>query len=314
MTSQPQPAPGDGRSAGQVLRPLRDIAAWALVAAPAVLLFVAVIRLIPAGDGESFGSRTQDSFYGFVNVATVFFPLAAVLLAVLVQPRHPKAGLITMIALVEYAAAAFFGVIFGVLVGLINIAGFSVRSAFEEFLARVAWLAVFGVAAWAVYSLWRSLFHVAKPKPPPGVYGQPQYGMPGAYPGQPGYGPPPGQPAQPGQPTWNQQAPMYGQPPVPPHGQPGQPGQPPQAPPPGWGQQPAAPPPSGAPTVPGMYGSPAFSEPTQVVPGMQPASAPPAPSSAPPAPASPPPVPDRTQMLPDDRPGFGPAGQDPPRH
>ena len=31
MTSQPQPAPGDGRPVGQYLRPLRDLAAWALV-------------------------------------------------------------------------------------------------------------------------------------------------------------------------------------------------------------------------------------------------------------------------------------------
>ena len=48
MTSQPQPAPG---SASQYLRPLRDIAAYALVAAPAAMLFVAIIRLIPSGDG-----------------------------------------------------------------------------------------------------------------------------------------------------------------------------------------------------------------------------------------------------------------------
>ena len=379
MTSQPQPPPGEGRPVGQLLRPLRDLAAWALVAAPAVLLFVAVLRLIPAGDGESFGSRTQDSFYAFVNLATILFPLAAVLLSLLVQPRHPKAKLITTIALAEYAAAAFFGVLFGVLIGLINVAGFSVRAALEEFLARAAWLAVFGVAAWAVYSIWRALFYVPKPKAPPGVYGQPQYNVPGTFPGQPGYGPPPGQPLQPGQPgqpvqpgpplpgqplpgqsaqpgqplpgqpaqpgqplpgqpgqgtpgqpTWNQQAPLYGQPPVPPPS-----AYPPQSPPPGWGQ-----PQSGAPTVPGMYGRPPAAEPTQVVPQATPSSAPPAPSSAPPAPSSAPPAPssappfsappasappapsspppappvaDHTQVLPENRPGFGPADQDPPR-
>ncbi|HEV8175892.1 MAG TPA: hypothetical protein VGP91_19800, partial [Actinoplanes sp.] len=72
MTSQPQPAPGD---ASQYLRPLRDIAAYALVAAAAVMLFVAIIRLIPSGVGLDFGSRAQDSFYSYVNVPTIFFPL-----------------------------------------------------------------------------------------------------------------------------------------------------------------------------------------------------------------------------------------------
>jgi hypothetical protein len=180
VTSQPQPAPGDAPPVGQYLRPLRDLAAWALVGAPAVLLFVAIIRLIPAGDGEQFASRTQDSFYSFVNLPTIFFPLAAVLLSLLVRPVHPKAKLITVIALVEYAVAAFFGVVFGILVGLIQIAGFSVRTAFEELLVRLVWLAVFALAGFAVYKIWRGLFYVPKPVAPPGVYGQPQYGVPGA--------------------------------------------------------------------------------------------------------------------------------------
>ena len=230
MTSQPQPAPG-GRPVGQFLRPLRDLAAWALVAAPAVMLFVAIIRLIPSGDGEQFASRTQDSFYSFVNLPTIFFPLGAVLLSLLVQPQHAKAKLITVVAAVEYAVAAFFGVIFGILVGLVQLAHFSVRTAFEELLVRAAWLAVFAIAAYATYQVWRNLFHVPKPKPAPGMYGQPQYGAPGAYPGQPGYGQPGapygqpgyGQPVPPGQPIPPGQPVQPGQP-VPP-GQPGQPAQ-----------------------------------------------------------------------------------------
>jgi hypothetical protein len=342
VTSQPQPAPGDPAPAGtapvgQFLRPLRDLAAWALVGAPAVLLFVAIIRLIPAGDGEQFTSRTQNSFYSFVNLPTIFFPLAAVLISLLVLPRHPKAKLITMIALVEYAVAAFFGVIFGVFVGLIQIAEFSVRTAFEEFLVRAVWLAVFALAGFAIFKLWRGLFYVPKPAVPPGVYGQPQYGAPGAYPGQPGYGqppqqgfpqpgqpgfpPPPGQPGygQPAQPAWAQQPtygqPAYGQPPA---------GATPQAP--QWGQPPvSAQPASAQPT----YGQPASAQPTygQPAPGS-PASPPPgpfAPGQAPQYAADPTqPVPqhdqtmveridDRTEVVRDDRPGFGPADEDPPR-
>ncbi|MCY1142914.1 hypothetical protein OWR29_33390 [Actinoplanes sp. Pm04-4] len=336
MTSQPQPAPGEGRSAGQFLRPLRDLAAYALVGAPALLLFVAVIRLIPDGENQ-FGYRTQDSFYGFVNTATVFMPLAAVLLALLVQPRHPKAQLITMIALVEYAVIAFFGLVFGLLIGLINHASNNgARIAFEELLVRVAWLGVFAVAAYAVFRLWQGLFHVAKPKAPPGVYGQPVYGQPGTYPGQPGYGQPPqGQPgyapgAYPPPPGAPQGMPpqgtpgtqQFGQPLGQPYGQPQpgqpQPGQPHQGQPqPGYPQQPpawnqpAVPIPASAPPAhpasgppasaypasapPAPPGAPAFSEPTQVAPRVQPTGD------------------ERTEKIPDDRPGFGPAGEDSPR-
>src|SRR5690242_13421748 len=86
VTSQPQPVPGEGRSAGQYLRPLRDVAAYALVGAAALPLFVALVRLIP-DSGLRFSYRTQGSFGNFINLATIFFPLGAVLLALLVQPR-----------------------------------------------------------------------------------------------------------------------------------------------------------------------------------------------------------------------------------
>ncbi|MBL7256822.1 hypothetical protein [Paractinoplanes lichenicola] len=317
MTSQPQPAPGEGKSAGQFLRPLRDLAAYALVGAPALLLFVAVIRLIPDGENQ-FGYRTQDSFYGFVNTATVFMPLAAVLLAVLVQPRHPKASLITLIAVVEYAVMALFGVLFGLLIGLINHASNNgARIAFEELLVRAAWLAVLGVAAYATFRLWQGLFQVAKPKQQPGVYGQPAYGQPGTYPGQPGYGPPPQQ--QPGFAPGSYPPPGYPQPPQ--YGQP-QPGQPqPGQPQPGYPQRPpawnqsAVPMPASAPPAPPASGPPG---PFVPQPGQPPH---PAPTTAFPnfteptrtAPDAPHPGDDRTEKISEDRPGFGPADEDPPR-
>jgi hypothetical protein len=347
VTSQPQPAPGD---ASQYLRPLRDIAAYALVAAAAVMLFVAIIRLIPSGVGLDFGSRAQDSFYSYVNVPTIFFPLGAVLLSVLVQPRHPQAKLVTVIALVEYGVAAVFGVVFGILVGLIKIAGFSVRTAFEELLLRAAWLAVLAVAAFATYQIWRNLFYTPRPKPQPGVYGQPRYGVPGTYPGQPGYGQPaPGQPGfgQPGQQNFGQPPfgqppfgqPPFGQPPFgqPPFGQPpfGQPGQPAHAVEPGQGQAGFGQPVSGTPggyapppgQVPSAYmpepghgtssspaapayppaagpGEPsahhALTESTQAVPQHEPAATTP---DRPPSETGG----ERTQIVSNDRPGYGPA-------
>jgi hypothetical protein len=259
VTSTPppqQPPERPGGSAVQVIRPLRDLTAYALVAAPAVWLFVAVIRLIPSGVGQDFLTRVQNSFYSFVNIEMLLLPLAAVLLATWVQPMHKHAKLITIAALVEYAVAAFFAVLFGFLIGLVKIAGWSIRVAFEEFLVRAAWLAVFGAAAYAVFLIWRTFFYTPKPKPQPGMYGQPQqwqqqYGQPGyPQPGQPGFPPPPGQPGYP-QPQPTQ--PVQTQP------QPGQWGQPPVGQ--GWGAptagHPTVTPPSSAPPAPPVSAQPA---------------------------------------------------------
>jgi len=262
VTSQPQPPPVDGKPAGQFLRPLRDLAAYALVGATAVLLFVALLKLIPDST-TTFSFSSIGSFDDFVNLPTILFPLGAVLLSVLIQPRHPKAQLIVLAAAVEYGVAAVFGLLFGVLIGLINIASnLGALSAFEGLLERVAWLAVFGVAGYAVFQLWRNLYFTPRPKPQPGVYGTPQYGQPGTFPGQPGYGPPPGQPGFP--------APQGGFPPPPGqqgygpgvYGQPGPAWNQPSGPFPTAGQptQPVPPgpfvPPTGSPVVPPPMGSP----------------------------------------------------------
>ncbi|MFI7541741.1 hypothetical protein [Actinoplanes sp. NPDC049599] len=264
MTSTPPPQQQPGRPGGsavQVIRPLRDLTAYALVAAPAIWLFVAVIRLIPSGVGQDFLTRVQNSFYSFVNIEMLLLPLAAVLLATVVQPMHKHAKLITIAALIEYAVAAAFAVLFGFLIGLVKIAGWSVRVAFEEFLVRAAWLAVFGAAAYAVFLIWRAFFHTPKPKPQPGMYGQPQqwqqqqqYGQPGypqGQPGQPGFPPPPGQPGYP-----QPQHPAAQTQPVQTPPQPGQWGQPPA-----WGAptsgQPTVTPPASAPPAPPVSAQPA---------------------------------------------------------
>ncbi|WP_328465373.1 hypothetical protein OHA21_43415 [Actinoplanes sp. NBC_00393] len=286
MTTPSQPTPAGEKPIGQFLRPLRDLAVYALAGLPAVLLFVGVIDLF----GTDFFGRTRYSFGSFVNLVTIFFPLAAVLLALAVKPIHPKARLVVLTALVEYAVVAFFGLLFGVLFGISGIATEDPGGAFTQLLTRVAWLGVFAVAAYAVVQIWRGLYHVPKPPPQPGVYGQPQpqYGQP-PY-GQPQYGQPYGQPQ-----------PQYGQPQPPPYG----------APPPGYGQQP--PPPVYGQPQPGAQ--PAWNQPPVPTP---PVGNPP-PSSGAPAPGAPEPtqvVPraeDRTEKLPEDRPGFGPADQDPPR-
>jgi hypothetical protein len=339
VTSQTEPAstpPSSGeKSASQFTLPLREIAALVLVGATALLLLVGLIKLLIPGDFRpSFLDRASASFDDFIGLDKILFPLLAVLLANHMRPVLGRAKLITEVALIEYAVSAFFGVIFGLLIGFSNTAGNSVRTAFEALLAHVAYAAVLGVAGYAVFRVWQGLYYVPKPKPPAGTYGQPTGGFgPGQQPGggygqQPGYGQPagygqpggygqqqggfgpgqqpggygqPGYP-QPGQPTSN--PPAYGEPTQAfPQGY-GQPGQPGGAAQPGYGQP-------GSYAQPG-YGQPAY-YPTYPGPGGSPQSAPPAhPGSAPPAPPTGEESEDqRTQVLrPGQQPGSG--AEDPP--
>lgn len=293
MTTPQQPDPAAEKNIGQYLRPLRDLAVYALIGAPAVFLFVALLSLL----GDDFSLSARYSFGSFVNVATVFFPLAAVLLSLGVKPVHPKARLITMAALGEYAVASFFGVVFGLLFGVSGIAADDALAAFSALLERVAWLGVLGLAGYAVLQIW--LGYYPRVKPQPGVYGQPyQYGPPPGY-GQQQYGAPQPPVSFPGPGAPQPPASFPG--PVPP----GAPVQPPVATQPfnagaaPYGQYPSVPQPQPgwAPPPP----PPPYAEPTQPVPPR----VPPVPSA--------PPASDRTEVLPDERPGFGPAAQDPPR-
>ncbi|MEV1289030.1 hypothetical protein [Micromonospora sp. NPDC049679] len=226
MTTQPGTAPTDGVPASQITKPLRELAALVLLGANAVFLFVALLTLL-FPDSEFSGEftlRAAASFDGFIGLDNIVLPILAVLLATHIQPAVGRAKLITVVALVEYAVSVVFGVLFGLLIGLVALFERSVWVAFQTLLVRLAWLAVLGVAAYAVLTLWRTLYYVPKPKPQPGLYGQPQgYGQPG-YPHQGGY---PQQPygQQPGYPQGYPQG--YGQPGYPqqPYGQPGAPGQ-----------------------------------------------------------------------------------------
>jgi hypothetical protein len=312
VTSPPPPPPGVSAPVGQHLRPLRDLAVYVLLGATAIWLLIAVIDLIPGGPNQ-FAGRSEASFGNFVNLPNIVFPLGAVLLALLIEPRHPKARLVVLAAVVEYAVIAFFGVLFGLLIGLINTAADNgARAAFEGLLERIGWLAVLAVAAYAVFVIWQRIFTAPRPPKPahPGVYGQPPQFNPGAYPGQPGYGqpfpPPPGQ--QPFPPPGPQGPPPGQHPGMPPAGGnygPTTYGQPPPSPP--WNQPPMPMQQHGAPTYPAPVSAqpasgvpasaPPFSEPTQVVP-QHPGE----------------PADDRTQKLDEPRPGFGPAEPDPPRN
>ncbi|MFV2115484.1 hypothetical protein ACFHW0_24525 [Micromonospora sp. LOL_025] len=279
MTSPAEPASTDATQASQLTKPLRELAAFVLLGANAVFLFVGLIRLVTPTDYSTFGGRAGSAFFAFVGVESVFLPLLAVLLATHVKPPVPKAKLITQVALGEYAVSALFGGLTFLFWTVDRLAEGEILDAFLGLLSRVAWLALFAVAAYVVFKVWRTLYHVPKPKPQPGVYGQPQPG----WPQQQGGYPVPGQQV-PGQQVPGQQVP----------GQqvPGQQG--------GW-------------QAPGPYGAPYGQQPAPYAGGPQPGSPfAPAPQSAPPAPHSAPPAPHSAPPAPHSAPPFGQPQGAPP--
>jgi hypothetical protein len=209
LTSQPGPAPTDVPRATQITGPLRELAALVLVGANALLLFVGLINLaIPASPGDTFTRRAGSSVFDFAGVTAIVLPLLAVLLATHLRPVVSRAKLITLAAVAEYAVSAVLAV-FALLAWLLgSLVDAAFRLAFTGLLVRVAYLAMFAVAAFAVFKVWRTLYYVPRAKPPAGSHGQPQpYGQPG-YPQQPGYPGQPGYPQQggyPGQPGYPQQ-------------------------------------------------------------------------------------------------------------
>ncbi|MET8088990.1 hypothetical protein [Micromonospora sp. NPDC005220] len=284
MTSPAEPTSADAAQARQLTKPLRELAALALLGANAVFLFVGLLRLIAPNDDSSFTDRAGSAFDAFIGVEAVGLPLLAVLLATHISPVLAKAKLITQAALIEYAVSALFGTLTMLIWTVGRLAEAEVLDALLGVLTRFAWMVIFAIAAWVVYTIWRAHYYVPRPKPQPGVYGQP-------HPGQP-------------HPGWPQQQ----------GGWPAQPGGQPQG---GW---PAAGQPGGYPPAqyPGQFGqqSPPFQAPQSPPPHPQsappfqaaPQSAPPFPQSAPPAnpappsPAAPPfgqpPSADPTQAIP----------------
>ncbi|MEH0843411.1 hypothetical protein V6U81_13590 [Micromonospora sp. CPCC 205711] len=312
MTSPAEPAPTAASQARQLTAPLRELAALVLLGANAVLLFVGFVRLlVPTSDYSTFSGRAGSEFFSFVGVESTVLPLLAVLLATHVNPVLPRAKQITQVAVGEYA----FGALFGTLTFLIwlvdRLAKGEVLDALLGMLTRAAWFGVFAVAAFVVYRVWRTLYFVPKPKPQPGVYGQPQPGWPQqsgpagyGVPGQPGGG----YPAQPGgypaQPGGYPAAGQYGHPApasAPPFAAPqsGPPFAAPQSGPPStpsFGGAPQAGSPFGGSNTAPPFGQPPSADPTQTIP-RQPADA----GTRPPSPAD---EADRTQRLHRDDPNF----------
>jgi hypothetical protein len=202
--------PGE-RTARQFTDPMRQPAAFVLLAANGLILLFAVMDMFVVFEDWSgnFLSRAGSSYVDFVGIVSIGFPLLAVLLATHIKPRVPQARLITVLALVEYGVSALFGALcllvdflHGVTDSQTTLGISPARRAFEDFLVRAGEFTVLLVAAFAVFQLFQGLYTSTRPVAANAPYGQPGY--PPAY-GQPGY------PSAYGQPTYPSGFHPYGQ-------------------------------------------------------------------------------------------------------
>lgn len=195
MTTQPENPATEEKRASEFTKPVRDLLAFVLLGANAVLLFFAVVDLlIPYDfDPRGFTGRADAQFGSFAGFVPVVFPLVAVLITTHIAPASARSRLITLAALIEYAVSALFGVVcmFAAFVGTVESGTFSsVRAGFENFLRQLVQLAVLAAVGYLLARVWKGMYAVPRPVTPQG-YGQPYapagYGQPGA---PAGYGQP----------------------------------------------------------------------------------------------------------------------------
>ena len=108
------PSPTGGSAISRSLASPRALAAWALLGYAALALFFAFfLWLLP--NGGTFSDRSAGA--GFRDLFVIAMPILAVLLAAYVTPDLPLARLMTLVAMIEYLAILFFGLI-TLLIGL----------------------------------------------------------------------------------------------------------------------------------------------------------------------------------------------------
>ncbi|GAA0729864.1 hypothetical protein GCM10010199_44560 [Dactylosporangium roseum] len=207
-----QPKPAEEKKALQFTSPYRELVSLVLLGVNGVLLLAGLITLLTSLASDFLGNAGS-SFGSFVSVETIALPILAVLIATHIEPAVPKARLVVLGALIEYAMAALFGVVLLLagLIGDLQPDGVRVGFVFAAFLSRLGGLALLGLVLFLVIRVYLGAY--APAKPPQGVYGQPTYpyGQPGYPYAQQQYG------QQPGYPAGAQTAPV-------PQGYPAQPG------------------------------------------------------------------------------------------
>ncbi|WP_327008337.1 hypothetical protein OHA72_14410 [Dactylosporangium sp. NBC_01737] len=170
----PVAAPVDVKKARALTMPYRELAAFVLLGVAGAFLLAGFIALLTTLT-DQFLNNAGGAFSAFVSIETVALPILAVLLATHLDPVVPKAKLIVLIALIEYAVAALFGLVMllASLIGDLRGEGVPMGPVLAVFLTRLGTLSLLGLGLFLVIRVYLGAY--APPKPPPGVYGQPAY-------------------------------------------------------------------------------------------------------------------------------------------
>ena len=174
----PSTPPTGDTEASQFTKPLRELAAFVLLAGNAVLLFLSITSLIFVVDGwaSEFGRRAANTYYGFVGQTSILVPLIAMLIATHIRPPVRHARTITLATLAEYLVSAFFGVV--TFIGafaedVANGRGSTVRFIFENLIVRMVWLVFFALAAYLVWRVAIGMYAPVRPVQTPEGYAPP---------------------------------------------------------------------------------------------------------------------------------------------
>ena len=153
--------------------PYRELSAFVLLGVVAAFLLAGFISLLTTLTGE-FLSNAGGAFGVFVSIQTIALPILAVLLATHIDPVVPKAKIIVLVALVEYAVAALFGLVLllASLIGDLRPDSVRVGIALAVFLTRLGVLALLGLGLFLVIRIYLGAY--APPKPAPGVTASPR--------------------------------------------------------------------------------------------------------------------------------------------
>ena len=139
------PSPTGGPTFKSALASPRSLAAWGLIGYTALFLFFELLRWFFGGG--TFSGRSAGAH--FLDLVVIGLPVVAVLLATYVTPEVTGARLIALVAMLEYLAILFFGLI-TLLIGLGAV--FDSVNSFAEFIGALRYL-VMGAAALALAAI-----------------------------------------------------------------------------------------------------------------------------------------------------------------
>ena len=177
-------APPDAKKARGLLEPYRELAAFGLLGAVALILLAGLVRVL-TGLFNSFLATATASFSNVIGFEVILLPIVAVALVLLIDPVTPRAKAVVIGALVEYAIAAVLGLVL-LLAGLIG--DFQDESpigwALGAFLEHLAGLGLIGLGLFLTARIFLGAYSAPKPVGAPYQGGYQQYPQGYGYPQQ----------------------------------------------------------------------------------------------------------------------------------